>query len=708
MTPAFLSILLLAVGYPILQDPSTTRDANPPDYATQAQVNQGAANDLAVSPLTLANATTVLHPGAVGTAVAAQKDARFPSISIVGTLDPTGVAQSTGAIQAALDSVPATGGTIHLPAGRYWVEGLMCANPVRIEGEGTSYMDAAGLHQVGTVLFSKSSTGTTLTLRKGGTSLESLSFVYQGTLAATAGSAFRIVNANDCHFSHLLTSGFYDSFTVENGLYYTFTDCSFRGPVNTGGTIQNYTNADQGDPAFTGCTWGADGANGQTALLIGSGGGVRLVSCKINSGVFGLPDGSLTRFQRGVYCHMRDNAGTSDLFISACSFENIVNEVVKTEAVTPGGGFYDSIVITGNEFGYSGKGIDIDANAGGEIAGNYFVNIPGTAITLRKSIGMTVGTNTGGNCGPMLVFQPSQEFNLPTAGVNVAPQIRDTLGVYVDNLAGAGAAQDHVAQFEVTSNGAPASNQVVLRLAVPPGKSSTLDFFMYGANGAGRFRIKHQKVLSEDNVGGVVTVLGSTADAISGPGAAGITPSYDATTVPGFVFVKLTSPAPFAGTIRAKLTGAVAFLASGADPQGFGEGAAADANTMLPSPNTVPLTSQNYGAILTGGLTPNVGAYFKLQALDNGNASDLITMQKSFGAYYLHFASLLYVDNGLAVSNGPITSDGYRVTRYVPAPASSTAAGTPGDVSSDGQYFYFFTGSTGGPPMWKRAPISSW
>ena len=350
--------------------------------------------------------------------------------------------------------------------------------------------------------------------------------------------------------------------------------------------------------------------------------------------------------------------------------------------------------------------MDLDAGIGGSITNNYFKDIPGvSAIILRRGAGITVGGNTFNGCGPNLQFLVSQYVGGLAQGVTVLPQIRGDAGVIVDNLVGADARQDSVTQWDMTTGGA-VTDQVLLRLALPSNRSCTLDLFIEGANSVGQFALSHREIIGHDP-NSAITVAGSAGDMVTGTGASGLTLKYDTVTVPGYVFVKLSSTGNLTGNIRARAVGNMTYFASGVDPQGLGNGPATDARLIAPI-QRLDLQSQGYGARLIGTLIPNVGAMFNLQALDNGAAVDALTIDKAYGAYRLHAKVPLLIEQGITAVGALITTDGYRVTRYVVAPTSATSPGTPGDVSSDGNYFYFFTGSSSNNPMWKRVAISAW
>ena len=90
--------------------------------------------------------------------------------------DPTGVADSTVAIQAALDSLPANGGEVYAPTGQYRVTaGLVASKRVRFVGTGYSFLLASASPCV--IVKASTVTGPVLTLSASASTVENISFL---------------------------------------------------------------------------------------------------------------------------------------------------------------------------------------------------------------------------------------------------------------------------------------------------------------------------------------------------------------------------------------------------------------------------------------------------------------------------------------------------------------------------------------------------
>lgn len=317
-------------------------------------------------------------------------DSRLPAIAVIGA-DPTGVADSTSAIQTALSSVPVTGGRIYLRAGKYLVSGnLTCANPVLICGDGSGATSNAsgngsqvdqGFTPGGTTLVFNATTGDALTLNSSASSMQDIAIVNVSTTKPTSGTGLLLNHCTDDHLTRILIDGFFVNVHFVNGYEWTLTDSNISDPVSVGVLIEDVLVPDGGDQSVMGCVFWTPihpEYNPVAGIKIKSGGGLKVTNSKFNG-----------NFQASLQLAVATGVLTSDLLISNNSFENFSNLAIQLkrdagDADTTAG--YGNILITGNQIAVGLNGIEVDA-------GMMDVVIQGNAFH-TNSVGLSINGGT--------------------------------------------------------------------------------------------------------------------------------------------------------------------------------------------------------------------------------------------------------------------------------------------------------------------------
>src|SRR5574343_46521 len=293
-----------------------------------------------------------------------------------------GTTDDTAAIQDALDAVPVGGGIVPFPARIYLVPsgGLTCDAPVTISGAGFGdYEDG------GTRLRCTSSTATLLTLSSPGSTVQVVCFENTSGTRPTAGAGLLCTDFDWGRVDRCGFIGFWNGLQVDAGYFYTVRDSTFLAPRNYGAYLRNTASGqtDHGDWAVIGCNFSkyGDSTTGGTAIRWESGGGIRLVGNKINSGTQpGYP--STGYWQRGI-----DIALTSGSTSVCVVVGNSVEGMSTGDGIRVAGaaGTFHSITITGNEI------LQLDGT------GTYAcIRLDGSAMTSLSRASITANSCTGG------------------------------------------------------------------------------------------------------------------------------------------------------------------------------------------------------------------------------------------------------------------------------------------------------------------------
>jgi hypothetical protein len=471
-----------------------------------------------------------------------------------------GVTDDTDALQAALDSIPAEGGVIFLPAGTYLVPngGLTCAAPVTIVGAGAGTYESGGSRLVST-----NPTGTLLTLSSPGAVVEGVNFRYMGTVRPTAGAGLLCTDFDWGRIERCMFTGFWNNMQVNVGYFYSVAHTAFLAPVNYGLYMRNIGSGqfDHGDQVIDGCNFSkyGDTINGGTAVRWESGGGLRIIGSKVNAGTQpGYPGTGF--FDNGFVTEM--TAGSTSVHtITGCSIEGFLTDGIRIKGST--GTSFGKVAIAGCEFlasGNSGACITVDG-VGTTTTNNIVItgNVgygAGGGITLRNLSKAIVANNDFFDCG--------------TGALNLTNVLNL---IHHDNLFGSS-----INDFDASVQSAAAGQSrdpwkfkkdlVAMTTNASVGKITP---GLYAANvltvkvqgnvpTVGAVRLEQSRVI-ERSAGN--PTLGATVgtDLAVGPAASEVTIGYDFTTTPS-VIPKITSASgkSFTGGVEIILNGRAVFI----------------------------------------------------------------------------------------------------------------------------------------------------
>lgn len=280
---------------------------------------------------------------------------------------PTGNAtQDAAAIQAAHDSLPATGGIVQLCRGAYGLDDLLFSKPIQLSGHGGV---SADLVNAATVLNYGSSTGTAITVTATGNVILR-DFFLRNTSNVTPTVGFGILNSgnsNGCQYLGLGVSGFYECVSISTGNSWAMQRCHISDYVLRGLHIDNTVNGDQGDMQVLG-NWffhGPNNVGAANSIDWRGGGGMRCVANKFNAPAPGNANST------HILMKYSEAADTGVQLIQGNSIENAGDGVqLVTNA---GSGTCIGIVIANNEINVQTTCLNLSPGTAG-VYGNITVN----------------------------------------------------------------------------------------------------------------------------------------------------------------------------------------------------------------------------------------------------------------------------------------------------------------------------------------------
>ena len=307
-----------------------------------------------------------------------------------------GTTDDTAAINAAINALPATAGVLYLPAGNYLVTGgltLAKAGTVVLgDGCGDATDGTAGL----TRITCASGTATIFTATAHNVTFRSLDLYCSASGATAAKGIAATANGNGNRYLDVTLYGFNIGIDVQDGAEWWADRCYFQAITGYGFKIANAALPDGGDMSIANCQFKPQGS-ALAAIRQESGGGLRLVNCKIN--------GNPGSFAYGL--DVAPTATTGVLLVGNNSFENVgVNaiRIATTSTIS-----FGRITVHGNEFGLyndsAGSPILLTGAFAGSIydvavTGNTFLaNVTTThncvSATYAKNIRLSGNVNNG-------------------------------------------------------------------------------------------------------------------------------------------------------------------------------------------------------------------------------------------------------------------------------------------------------------------------
>jgi hypothetical protein len=279
-----------------------------------------------------------------------------------------GVSDDTGAIQATLAAIPATGGVLYFPAGQYKYSGptLTLTKKVTVLGDGGVNEFQNGI-AISTIDF-PSGTGTLFDVKVSGCTFRHLMLRNTSMSVPTDGAGIVVsggggtLDGSRTTYECVSVQGFYIPIDVQAGTGHVWQNCLIFDPVLYGLRLRNIVLPDVGDHAISDCfIYGSPTRTVAAAIRIESGGGVKIVNTKINNGSF--------LWDVGIDLAVTAGISTSDLNICNCSIEGLSGFGIRGRLGA--GAAWGNIQITGNQImmqGASPTGIDFDGTGGSAMA----------------------------------------------------------------------------------------------------------------------------------------------------------------------------------------------------------------------------------------------------------------------------------------------------------------------------------------------------
>lgn len=297
-----------------------------------------------------------------------------------GTADPTGVKDSTAAMNAA----HATGKPVFYPAGTYKFSTL---NPIASGG-------IIGQGRAATTLVSTDQTSANLIVFNNSSSTPifrdfTLAAPASGNLPVKVAGAGIQLNPSSgeigyAHFDNITITWLPISVDAVAASYWSMNNCEFLSYNIAGVQVANTNNTDSGDSTIQGCLFNTPGTAG-AGILQKSSGGLKVIGNKFLGG------------QNGYALNFNGTASTSDLLFTGNSIENMSQQAVSL-ARQSGTFNFSNLIFTGNEFAVENTGIQTDAS--------NFINeliVQGNVFNLSSGAGYGINLatvtdfNIGGN-----------------------------------------------------------------------------------------------------------------------------------------------------------------------------------------------------------------------------------------------------------------------------------------------------------------------
>lgn len=296
---------------------------------------------------------------------------------------------NTSLINAGITSMSAVyGGILYLPPGVwYYNSDINVGVPITIQGSGkqTTFLRAMTNTQNGlNILTDSAVTIRDLTLDTSLTKTGGAGIVVNGTGVGTT------YNSHS-RFDNVIVNGHYQGIYFTRAAYWTMTCCAIAGYVLDGVTVRNLGTADAGDSQIIGCLFEGEGTSSGSAILLQSGGGLKITASKILGGTHGIHVNIIDGTTGILVCNgnsIENLSGYGGLFqrsAGAYSFSIIKltgNEFADcaSGSIAQSSSAFSDLSLIGNSFigDLSGNHVYLDGMARGLISGNYFYGGSGT------------------------------------------------------------------------------------------------------------------------------------------------------------------------------------------------------------------------------------------------------------------------------------------------------------------------------------------
>lgn len=469
-------------------------------------------------------------------AIARVDDLRFPSITIPGTLDPTGTADSSSAILNAIETLRPLGDALRLPAGAYRVDdSLVFDTPVKLSGDGCGWCAntsgpgaaiGAGYGRGGTTIYTNRTTGDALVFNANGSTVRDIAVVNTAAGVPTAGAGLKFAFAHQANVTRVIVANFWDNVHFVSGFLWKMLHCGIYDAVNTGCLIEDQAIHDGGDTAITECEFVTflrpDFGTSADAIRHLSGGGLRWNGGKVN--------GSGWNYAYSLV--VPDGVSTSILIIKGVSMENMAAGGLKFARAAGGTtGVYDRVLIADNIIDLTPNGIEGYAGVGDVTVGTNHINVTNAPLAIF-----------GGNSWKILpnTWAPTSQ-PLHLEGATNTEMLDQTYLPGAIDIYNPGAA----ATISKSDNGRPlpnitATNAILAQFTFAAYSGGTFELSFQGLmQGVGGFTYRLRKVVSY--VPGAFTVTDDGADISQGAAVGSLVLTVDAAGSTGVLTISLRS-----------------------------------------------------------------------------------------------------------------------------------------------------------------------
>lgn len=267
------------------------------------------------------------------------------------------------AILAAIAAMPAAGGSLYFPAGKYLIsDSIVITKTMRIYGDGESLGSIQfGAAEGGSTIYGGSGNKNIFVVDSSATGkpvvgFQYLTIRYNGTGGfPTDGSGIVIRGfVQRPYVDHCTIIDFYDDIDIQSAFYWTVSNCYIGRSVNSAMKINDAGRIDTGDWGIYNCQFISKNVdNTSKGIVWNSGGGVRISNCKFDAQTF-------TQTTQFTYCIYLTNVygATSDVQIDHVSIEDYqITGIFDSAQFRLGHQIFTNIQIAG--VGSSGPAIDV-------------------------------------------------------------------------------------------------------------------------------------------------------------------------------------------------------------------------------------------------------------------------------------------------------------------------------------------------------------
>jgi hypothetical protein len=298
-----------------------------------------------------------------------------------------GTTDDTSSINDAIADVNAStdGGVLYFPAGHYKVTAALTSitKACLILGDGMASRD--GTTGAVSRISCTSATAALFTIAAHSTQIQNLALVNTAGGTPSAGGGIVITSGDHTRIRECTISGFWINVDFQDGAHWSMQGCYLHGPVKYALKIRHVDLPDGGDQTITDCLFYAKNHDADAGIRVESGGGLKIVNCKINE------DFGPEHFNHGIDMAIGASVNTGDIQVTATSIENIDGDAFRMTTNSSKPSHWGTINLTGLQVATwgntTGSAVNINADAVGDIDD---VSIIGLQVLQPTSTGTAV------------------------------------------------------------------------------------------------------------------------------------------------------------------------------------------------------------------------------------------------------------------------------------------------------------------------------